>query len=311
MVQALAFAKFPACSWELIFLLLWIDWHQPLMIRYDWLLLPFLQAGDIYLSALSLSPAQLLIIMFFFFFPPLPPAGMFLFKSHDSILNCQWFTRDKSAHAQHPLSFKKIIGIANRWQFDKLHLNFVWWNMLEVCVGTLLKYDGKFHRSFEVWHEMFFHSEYLSQLQLPWVMLVGPCEVGVFGLCIYCAFICWKCPDDLVSVDGGVLRALTPIYNCGFYGATCSHDQTQNIHALSASHTSTHTSLATSSSCCPHCVLILDKNANFLPLNEYTCRVFAERAIQRFEEEFYIVTFFMFLFMFRASRCFSRRIEYN
>lgn len=62
MVRVLASPELP----ELIFLLLWIDWHQPLMIRYDWLLLPFLQAGDIYLSASSLPPAQRLIIMFFF-----------------------------------------------------------------------------------------------------------------------------------------------------------------------------------------------------------------------------------------------------
>lgn len=46
----------------LLFFLLWLDWHQPLMIRYDWLLLPFLQAGDIYLSASFRS--QLLIIFF-------------------------------------------------------------------------------------------------------------------------------------------------------------------------------------------------------------------------------------------------------
>lgn len=34
----------------------WLDWQQPLMIRYDWLLLPFLQAGVIYLSASSPAP---------------------------------------------------------------------------------------------------------------------------------------------------------------------------------------------------------------------------------------------------------------
>lgn len=54
------------CFWDFlhVFFLFWLDWHQPLMIRYDWLLLPFPQADDIYLSASSPSSAQLLIIFF-------------------------------------------------------------------------------------------------------------------------------------------------------------------------------------------------------------------------------------------------------
>lgn len=60
------FLKYPNVfeTFWLFFFLLWLDWHQPLMIRYDWLLLPFPQAGDIYLSASSPSPPQLLIIFF-------------------------------------------------------------------------------------------------------------------------------------------------------------------------------------------------------------------------------------------------------
>lgn len=120
---------------------------------------------------------------------------------------------------------------------------------------------------------MFFQSGYLSHLKSSWVMLVVPCEVRVFGLCIFCAFICRKCPDYLVSADSRILWALTLIYNYHFYGATCLHDHTQTS-TLCLPHTHPHTPLATSSSCCPHCVLILDKNANVLPLNEYTCCVF-------------------------------------
>lgn len=82
------------CFWDFlhIFFLFWLDWHQPLMIRYDWLLLPFPQADDIYLSALSPPSAQLLIIFFH------TPTGRFLGKSHLSILNCQSFVQGWKYH---------------------------------------------------------------------------------------------------------------------------------------------------------------------------------------------------------------------
>lgn len=67
-----------------------MDWLTPAFDDQIWLTSLAFPAGRWYLFICLVSFSCSAAHYYVFF--PLTPAGIFLFKSHDSILNCQWFT---------------------------------------------------------------------------------------------------------------------------------------------------------------------------------------------------------------------------
>lgn len=114
-------------------------------------------------------------------------------------------------------------------------------------------------------------------------MLIVSCDIRGLWVMHLVTFICKRLSWLLGNrIDGHLLQALVPIYK---YQLTFSWSYVlawpyTHIHelCLARAHTRTHTPLATFSSSCPHCVLVLDKDAEFL-LNENTCWVYSLKCV--------------------------------